>query len=376
MLQGAPSDVLAGACGYRAEISSWRGSTLLAPSVPVSGGSLTFVASQDVPDTLVLKVARVVDGFDWLPGTDDETHPLACMGQELVVRFVVTSALTGIEYVTVRDRLQIQDVGELADGVVTVTASGILQIVADDMLPTATVPRVDGTLFSEFRRLLPSGVGVAIDPSLVDRACPQSLAWSEDRLAAQQSIADALPALLRSDASGQVVLKAPLADVPIPIITISDGEVSPTNGYPVMVGKSRKQTRSSVYNSWVARGTSTDDPTRPPVFAQADQTSGPFAVDPEGFRTRRAFYASPLLTTEAQCLSAAQTRLRNGLRASAVVPIEMAPDPRLQIDDAVLVRADATEGGAWGFEVAGYLVGIELPLTIDDGAMRVDVGVG
>lgn len=375
MLLGAPSDVLAGACGYRSEIASWRGPTLLSSRVPLSSGRIVFVASQDVPETLQITVPRIVHGFDWLPGEDDYTHPLAKMGQELVVRVIVTSVLTGIEYVTVRGRYQIQDVAEYTDGLVTVAASCLLQVVADDKLPTPTVPRSDGTLFSEFRRLAPSGMGVSIDPTLTDHACPQSLAWSEDRLAAWQSIADATPALLRTDTTGQAVLRAPLSESPSPVITISEGEVSPTNGYPVLVGKTRQQTRANVYNSWVVRGTATDDPTRPPVSGQADQTTGPFAVDPNGFRTRRAFFASPLLTTDEQCEAAAQTRLRNGLRKAATIPITMAPDPRLELDDAVRVLAEQNDN-TWEFDDVGYIVGGELPLTVNDGAMRLDVGVG
>lgn len=376
MLSGAPSDVLAGACGYRTEIASWRGPTLLASLVPLTSGRLMFKADQDIPDTLSITVPRIVDGFDWMPNEDDYLHPLAKMGQELVVRVIVTSALTGIEYATVRGRYQIQDVEEQTPGLVTVAASGMLQVVADDKLPTPTVPRTGGTFFSEFRRLMPSGLGVAIDPSLTDRACPQSLAWSEDRLAALRSLAEAMPALLRNDATGQAMLRAPLADNPTPVITISDGEISPTNNYPVLVGKTQKQTREGVYNSWVVHGTSTDDPTRPPVSGQADQTTGPFAVDPNGFRTRRAFFGTPLLTTDAQCQLAAQTRLRNGLRLAAVVPITMAPDPRLELDDAARVRSGLRSDGSWAFDTIGYVVGGELPLTIDDGAMRLDVGVG
>lgn len=377
MRAGAPESVLAGPCGYRSTAASWRGGTLLASSIPISSGRAVWRAAQDVPDTVSLQVPRIVDGFDWLPGEDDYLHPLAKMGQEIVVTVIVTSALTGKEYETQIGRYQIQDVEERTPGLVEVRGAGVLQVVGDDKLPTPTAPRAAGTLFSEFRRLMPSGVGVSIDAALVDRACPQSLAWSEDRLAAAQSIADALPALLRSDATGQVVLRAPLPDNPTPVVVISDGATSPSNTYNTLVGKTIKQTRDGIYNSWVARGTVTDDPTRPPVYAMKDQTTGPFAVDAAGFRTRRAFFASPLLTTEAECLAAATTKLRNGLARSAVIPFEMASDPRLELDDAVEVRSgfDAA-ASTWDMDIVGHLVSIDLPLTYSDGAMRGEVGVG
>ncbi|WP_291378859.1 hypothetical protein [Demequina sp.] len=375
MLDGAPSEVLAGSCGYTSRIASWRGGELLASSVPLIGGRPVWRADDAVPDQLRFTVARVVDGFDWLPGEGDVTHPLAPLGQELDVTVIVTSDVTSIAYETRRGRFQIQETTEDSPGVLSVVAAGVFQVIADDRLPAPLAPREDGTLFSEFRRQVPAGVPVAIDAALADRACPQSLQWSEDRLDNLYTIADAIPAVLRPGPSGQAVLAPQVADDAEPVLTLSEGERRPGNDYPVVVGKARRRTRDGVFNAVVARGAVTDDPSTPPVWAEAIQMTGPFAATSTGFRVKRKFFASPLLTTEAQCLAAANTMLASALRPAKVIPIELPPDPRIELGDVLRVRADEAADGSWGVDIVGVVVGLDLPLTYDDGAMRLDVAV-
>jgi hypothetical protein len=347
----------------------------LAASVPLIGGRAVWRADDAVPDQLRFTVARVVDGFDWLPGEGDVTHPLAPLGQELDLTIIVTSDTTGIAYETRRGRFQIQETKEDSPGLLSVDAAGVFQIIADDRLPAPLAPRDTGTLFSEFRRLVPAGLPVAIDAALADRVCPQSLQWSEDRLDDLYTIADAIPAVLLPGPSGQVMLVPPVADDAEPVLTLSEGERRPGNDYPVIVGKARRQTRDGVYNAVVARGAVTDDPSTPPVWAEAIQTTGPYAATATGFRVKRKFFASPLLTTEAQCLAAANTQLASALRPARVVPIELPPDPRIELYDVERARADESADGSWGVDIVGPVLGLDLPLTVSDGAMRLDVAV-
>ncbi len=375
MLDGAPSEVLAGSCGYTSRIASWRGGVLLAASVPLSAGRIVQREGDAVPDRLHFTLPRVVDGFDWLPSEGDETHPLSALGQELDVTVVVTSDVTGIAYETRRGRFQIQDTAEDNSGSLSVTASGVFQIIADDRLPAPLAPRTDGTLFSEFRRLMPAGLPVSIDAALTDRACPQSLQWTEDRLDALYAITDALPAVMRPGPSGQVVLRPRVDDAAVPVLTISEGDRRPGNDYPVLVGKARRQSRDGVYNAVVARGSVTDDPSSPPVQSEALQTTGPFAAVSTGFRVKRKYFASPLLTTEAQCAAAAATQLASSLRPAKMIPVELPPDPRIELDDVEQIRSEQQADGTWGLDNTGPVVGVDLPLTVADGAMRLDVAV-
>ena len=357
MRAGAPAEVLSGAAGYWPRVQSWRGGSLLAESVPVLRGSVTASVTQDVPERLTLRVPRF-DGRDWLPtASTAETDPLGKFGQELSVSVVVWSSVTGAEYETRIGRYVITDWKyDDRSGVITVSADGMLRRVADARLTTATAPRSGGTLVSEARRLLLPGMGAGFT-GLADRACPQSMEWSEDRLAALYEIADAWPARLRTDQWGQFQFLPPLAPVPSPVVSLTDGERG------TVIGVDRSDTRDGAYNQVVARSSGAGVE----VQGIAEQTSGPMSTSgPYGPVTK--FFASPLLTTQAQAQAAAQTNLRASLLPTRTIPVELVPDPRIDLDDAVEVWRDGARD--WG-----YVVSYDLPLTVADGAMRMDVGV-
>lgn len=357
MRAGAPQDVLSGVAGYRPVVSSWLGGVHL-DEVPVLSGRITATVTQQVPERLTLQVPRW-DGRDWLPGTD-AAHPLARFGQELSVSIVVESAVTGIEYETRIGRYLIVDwdYDDTASGAIQVTAFGMLRRVATDKLPSPLAPRPDGSLASEARRLLPPGMVAGFHPGLVDRACPQSMEWAEDRLGGLYEIADAWPARLRTDAWGQVQFLPPLPPVPSPVVTLTDGDRGTVVAVP------RSDTQEGAPNRIVARSSASGLQT---IQAIADVLSGPMAVG-GNYPTVVETLASPLLTTEAEASTAAQTRLASKVLPSRVIPVRCAPDPRLDLDDAVAVLRDGARDWGW-------VVGYDLPLTVDDGAMRLDVGV-
>lgn len=360
MREGAPAEVLAGASGWRPVVSSWLGGAVVAESIPVAGGRATGDTKQQVPERLSFQVPRF-DGRDWLPG-DDPTHPLARFGQELDVQIVVTSAVTGVEYETRIGRYLVQDWDyDDLSGLIRVEAVGLLQVAADDRLTSPLAPRANGSLASEFRRLLPSGMSVGIDPALTDRPCPQSMEWADDRIGALYEIADAWPARLRTDQWGQLNLLPPLPAVPAPVLTYRDGEGG------TVVEVARTDTRDQAYNVVVARATQTDDPKRAPVQAVAEQRTGPMGTDTY-HRVVRVF-SSPLISSGPQAASAAAAMLRDSLRPSRMLPVTIVPDPRVDLDDPVEILRD-------GMRDWGYVAAYDLPLTMDDGAMRIDVAVG
>lgn len=208
------------------------------------------------------------------------------------------------------------------------------------------------------RRLLPSGMSAVIAAGLVDRACPASMAWSDDRLAAIQEIADAWPALLRTDEWGQVALRPPLPAVPVPVIWIRDGERG------TLLSATRSDTREGAYNQVVARSSATD---REDIQAVASQTAGPMAVTGEYGEVTR-LWSSPLIESQAMAQASAETMLANSILPATSIPVRCPPDPRIDLDDPVeVVRGQER---TWGW-VTGY----DLPLTVADGDMRVDVGV-
>lgn len=363
MRAGAPAEVLSGAAGWWPVVQSWRGGALLADAVPVLSGRATASVGQQIPERLSLTVPQF-DGGDWLPRAADA--PLARFGQELSVSIVVWSAVTGAQYETRIGRYLVTDWDyDDSAGTIRVTAEGVLRRVERARITSPMAPRPTGTLVSEARRLLPAGMSAGFS-GLVDRACPSSMEWTEDRLAALYEIADAWPARLRTDAWGQMQFLPPLPDLPAPVISLTDG--MPYAGLPgnprgTVIRANRSDTIEGSYNEVVARSSATNVD----VQAVAQQTDGPLAVGgPNGAATK--FWSSPLLRTRLQAEAAAQTMLRNSLWPRRSVPVEMVPDPRLDLDDPVELIRD-------GIRDWGVVTAYDLPLTVNDGPMRLDVGI-
>lgn len=355
MRSGPNPTLLASAASWGCKVSSWLGATVLADSVPARGRAV-WARSQKVPESLQLTVPRFsVENdatFDWLPGVEAGA-PLARFGQVLDV----TVQAGGVD-------------GRLGRYLITgwqdqgtdlrVTATGLLQTAADDRLTTVTAPRDGGTLRSEFLRLLPPNVQASFS-GLVNRDCPRAMEWPDDRLEALYEIADAWPARLLSDPWGQVQVLPPLGD-PVPVVTLTDGEGG------TVVSAPPSDTRERSYNRVVARSSATGVD----VQAIAEVRSGPMSVSgPYGAVTK--FFTSPLLLTQEQCFSAAQTQLAASVRPSRTLQVEMAPDPRIEIDDAVAVVTG--KGTRYQREDIGFVTGVDMPLTVADGAMRIDVAV-
>ena len=355
MRDGAPGEVLAGTCVWQPRVASWLGSTWLG-DVPVSRGRLVASVTQKIPERLSLTVPRF-SGRDFRPGSDP-LHPLARYGQELIVSIVVSSVVSTDSWETRVGRFLVSDWDDGDGDSIDVTAVGRLRRVQDAKLTAPTQPASGATLMSEARRLLPPGVSAGFDAALVDRACPAGMAWDEDRLSALQEIADAWPALLRTDEWGQVIFRAPLDPIPAPVLTIRDGERG------TLVAAPRSDTRDGAYNQVVARSSASGVQD---LQAVAEQRTGPMAVDGEyGVVTKT--WSSPLVTSQVQAQASAESMLASSLLPASSIPVVCAPDPRIDLDDPVEVIRD-------GERTWGWVTGYDLPLTVADGDMRVDVGV-
>lgn len=359
MRDGAPADVLAVAAQWVPHVSSWLDGDLLADDIPLTGGTVSWDRSNQVPERLTMTVARysTVEGkpFDWLPGSDT-THPLARFGQRLTVTITVTSARTKLDYQTQLGVFKIQSWDDTADGTITVEAVGMLQDAADARLLAPVTPT--GTLGKEFIRLLPATLQGAVSGGLTDRACPDTFNWSEDRIGALYEIADAFPARIRTDVDGVVRLLPPLPEVPEPVAVFTDGEGG------TMISAPRSDTRAGAANVVTAESSGTGNP----ITVTVQKLAGPLRVDgPYGVVTHR--FSSAAITTEAQGIAVATAKLNDLLRGSRTYTVTAVPDPTLELDDAVELRRDG-QRLAWG-----WVNSIQLPLTVDDGPMTFVVGV-
>lgn len=397
MRVGPSETVLATAASWETRVSSWLGSTLLAGDVPVLGGRVSAIGSARVPEKVSFRVPpSTVDSgrtVDWLPR--DPGAPLARFGQVVDI----TIAVGGVD---VRiGRFLIEGWDEQEDGSIQIDAVGMLKLPDDDRLLTATGPRDDGTLRSEFLRMLPGYMTAAFDPALINRAVPRTMEWDENRLDNLYQIVDAWPARLRTDAWGQIQVLPPLAALAEPVLTFRDGDgkkervrlvtgdefpandvvpvddlfpgvvtVSEVRRTPpgTLVSAPTSDSRSGTYNVFVARSSADG------VEAQAVASVQGGPMDPTGpYRPVPRFFASPLLLNEAQCLAAAVSMRNETVRASRIRKLTFAPDPRVELDDAVEIITGA--GTASELAERGYVVGYDLPLTVNDGPARADVAV-
>ena len=364
MRAGPSSAVLAGAARWSCSVSAWKGTTLLAESVPVAGGRLTADVTQEVPERLTFTVPDYADGYSWVPDTAD--HPLAACGQFVEVDIHVWRSLTPDPdspptSTTRLGRFQIQSWDHDEDGfTVQVECVGLLQKALDARFRTPQVPRSAGTLASEFRRLMVPGIPVEVSDSLVDRAVPQSFQWDEDRLGALYEIADAWPARLRVDQFGVLQVLPPLPDEPVPVVWLTDGHRG------TLISAPREGSRDGVYNVVVARSTMTDSPAKEPLQAVREVGYGPLMPSEYGEVT--FFWSSPLAATWTALDQSAATILADKIRPARVRVVRCAPDPRIELGDGVQLRQGTRE-------TRGFVVATDLPLTVDGGDMSVTVGV-
>lgn len=341
MRDGAPDAILSTAAGWSCSVSSWKGATLLAASVPVTDGTFSAKDDQEVPERVTLTVPRYAEGFDWLPKSNTD-HPLARFGQQLWIAVTVHSGTSSWQ--TRLGRFIIQSTAQSDDGgSIDVEAVGILQAAKDARLRHATSPASGATIASEFRRLMPGGIPVTFTAS--DRSCPTSFAWDEDRLGALYDLADACPARILTNGDGVVQVLPPLGATPTVVLTLTDGEGG------VVMAAPQDDSRDGAYNVCVVRSADTDSTTHDGVLAVVETTAGPFGVATYGEVVR--YYSSPLVTTGTQGVSAGTSLLATSQRRSRTQRVVMPPDPRVEIGDGVQLTYDGDTYEGWVIGVDG-----------------------
>jgi hypothetical protein len=337
-------------------VESWLAGDLLAAEVPVIDGELSGDRSLQVPEEITLSVPVEVDGRRWDPLA--ETDPLAPYGQQLRISIGLQA---GRDFVWVpRSPMLITDAQRDGD-TVTVTAASLLQLVAEARLVTPLQPAGGDTFKSLARRLVEPAIPVVFDGDLIDRAVPvASLQWDEDRIGALYELAAAWPADLRMHADGYLLFE--------PFAT-PDAVALDARGDTVRLVAGT--TRDGAINAVVARGTDeTTGEQYQGVAYDLDSSSptrygGPFNPLPVPL-----FYASPLLTSNAQCAAAAATILSRRRRASArSMTQDIPPWPPLELGDLILVEDSR------GTETRVTIESLRLPLVAGGGPMTLGLAV-
>lgn len=320
------TDVLAGsAFQLSVTAASWLDGNLLAADVPIAAATEEGDRGLRVPERVTFTIPRRDRGINWAPGSDAD-HPLASNGQRLAVSIGVGTTAGIIESFS-RGWFRILS-ADLDGGAVTVVAENLLAIPDEARLVTPYQPA--GTLASTLRGLLEPGLPVDLGDAPADRAVPAAINYDEDRLGAVLELIDAWAADLTVSANGFLVV-TPSATPSTAVTTLTDSGPTAT-----AIRVSGSSSRQGGFNVVVARGTAADggqvqsvayDTTSNRAYGSA---WSPYPVP--------YFFASPLLTTRAQCDAAAATvlrRLRRG--AGAEFTAEIVPNPTLQLGDAVQV---------------------------------------
>lgn len=320
--------------------------------VPIVDGALEYDGTAAIPGTLSLTLPRyiVVDDaeVDLLPTAAGS--PLGSDGHQLAVTYLID--LPGMEREAVAlGWYRVEEWAEADAGTIAVTAASLEALLAEARLLSAvkiakTTPYATAAT-TLVGKLLP--LEVTADPAQVTNA----QVFEEERLDALSTLVTAWPARKYVDDEGTLQIGPPFDDATDPIVfALTDGE----EGTVVSAPRSGKR---GIPNAVKASGESQGDVA--PVSAVAYVHTGPRRWNgPYGNVPH--FYTSSLLTTQAQCLSAAQRILRRLQWQAEEYTVTCAPDPRIQYGDVgTLTYAGRT------FPVRVTKVG--LPLTADGGPM-------
>ena len=335
------------------EVTSWYGTTPLG-EIPVASGTATL----DVGSDLLGRLEITVPGSpEWLP--THPRHPLAAYGQELIVRrgFALPSGgTTGWETLgTYRIASSVPD-----GGWVTVTADSIDVRLTAARWTVST--RTAGTFGAQVRQICAGIVPVAI--TMPDRAAV-ARTWEQQqpRRESLLELCDAWGAVLRMVDGRLTITPPPTGTTPAWTLTAERG----------LIGVAGEADTEMVPNVVVASSAPEDGGV--PLSAMAVQDTGPRAwTSPYG--QVPAFYASPLLTTRIQCLTAATTRLRRygaqapDVRLTAVTDTRIRPDHVVRAiipdrDTDVTVRATHIRYAATPGQEPGEILGTAITGRID-----------
>lgn len=308
---------------------SWLDGQLIADGIPISDGSENRDRSLAVPEQISLTIPRRERGFDWDPGTDPG-HPLAAYGQQLRIDYGVDVGGGQFEWIN-RGWYLITESSTDGD-TVSVNCQGLLTLIDEANLINPFQPSTSDTLGTIIRSLVEPALTVSFDGALTDRTVPLGMQWDTDRLGAVTEVLDAWGAEATVTEDGYLYV-APVTDVGAPVQVITDDRDTGT-----VVRWQGATSRDSAFNVVVAQGEdAAGNQIQGVAYDSAGDSpyrySGPFSPLPVPYN-----YQSSLLTTVAQCRTAAAAQMKL-LRRQAFrkLDVTMVPHPGLITGDFVSV---------------------------------------
>ena len=305
------------------------GVTPVGIEIPIISGDVKLDSTADIRASLDLTTYDA----DWTAALDDALTPY---GNEIYVERGIVYGDNSIEWVG-QGYYRIYSVEQQSapKGSLAITAkdrmSGII-----DARPLAPMEFGQGTSVSSVfdflvKEVYPDAV-IVFDFDAGEATFPSSHVLEDDRYGFLKDICDALGKVMYWDYAGR--LQVCTAPNPMePVFEVTHGP----NG--VVTTVSRSLSRDGVYNALVATGEPVgEDPPVRGVALDLNQASptywyGPFGKVPK-------FYSSSFLTTDDQCVAAAEAMLLRQLGVPYSVDFEMVPNVALEPLDPVLITYD------------------------------------
>lgn len=306
-------------------LDAYRGGVLLASDLPIAGGEVVCDATSQVRRELRVTVADPA----LAPGVDTAAI-LSPYGTDLAPYRGIRFPDGTVEWVPL-GLFRVDKVhADLQAGVIGVTGPDRSKRVADDrfLLPAQSV--TTNTVPAEIARLIHATLpAVTVADSTGSTTLAQLVTWEQDRWAAVEQLADAIGAEAFFDVAGNVVIRNP----PVPAAA-TIGWWLDVGAHGVLIGGEQDTTRERTYNGVVVSGEQTDGtaPVAATVTdddpASATYWSGPYGHVP-------MFYSSPLITTTAQAMAAAQTILNRTRGLVRQINLTAVPNPALEAGDVI-----------------------------------------
>lgn len=316
------------------QVDIYRGSTPLHLGVPVVDGSI----KSDRTGTIRLN-ADVTLAFTEYEATGIDTRRCS---------FRISRGVESLGYVerSPMGRFRVDDVSRDELGLVQLSGSGRETYVVDArFLQPRTPPRGQSTvktITDLIKEALPSAR--VRQRNTQDRPVTATAPWEMERFEAIQALADSIQAEVYSDYTGDFII----ADVPdlvngVPVYVVNEGDAG------VLISRSEKDTRDTVYNAMSVHGSSSD-PNVLPVWGWAyddDPTSETYYyANPDGpgggFGQVPKFYASQFFTADSQCEATARSMLAYALAGNRSLSFSSIPLAFLETGD--LVQVDMFDG--------------------------------
>lgn len=343
------------------------GGEVLLDDCPIVGGQEEFDNTLRVPERVTFTVPRIVDGVDLIPTS--ATSPLAPYGQRIHIKVGV--GIAGRDEWYNRGEFLLQS-ASLEGNTIAVTAVGLLALIDEAGLVLPFKPT--GTLTTSLRALVEPALTVAVssDVTALDRSVPSGITQDDDRLGAVLELLDAWPARAQVTPAGYLDVRA-VDDFddgpPIQLYNFVDDDGTVDQGANV-VDVGGAITREGLFNTVVARGQG----------VSGEQVTGVvYDVTPGGATARGGpfnplpvpkYFFSPLMTTQAHCLSAAAGILRRGTGGPGQrIQLTCVPDLRILGNDLVMYRTMRSSDPAWWIPCT--VDRLVLPYTADSGPMTV-----